>query len=62
MLIFIIPETSKLIKYLSTELNSLYSNSKPEPTNYEWIEGQMVISKYFLDNSWYRATILEVSI
>lgn len=51
-----------MVKYVSTRLNSLFVDSQPEPTNYKWVKGQMVISKYFLDNSWYRGTILKVSV
>lgn len=46
------------MKYLNEE----FSNSSPEPINYQWTVGQMVIVQYHLDKKWYRGTIIKVSI
>lgn len=58
----IILDIPQLLHNVLDELNLMFINSKPEPTNFKWSNGQMVIVKYHLDNQWYRGIILEVSI
>lgn len=58
----VISENLQLLLSISSELNSIFSNSNPEPINVKWSKGQMVIVKYHLDNMWHRGTIIEVII
>lgn len=55
-------ETVQLLRNISEELSSVFSNTQPEPINVKWSEGQMVIVMYHLDKQWYRGTITKVSI
>lgn len=59
---YVILEVSQLLTNMEQELNEIFTNSEPEPQNYQWTEGQMVIANYFLNKKWYRGTILKVSI
>lgn len=52
----------QLLQNVKDELNCIFMNSEPEPINFKWNNGQMVIVKYHLDNLWYRGIILEVSV
>lgn len=59
---FIILDIPQLLQNVTEELNCVFMNSEPEPINFKWSNGQMVIVKYHLDNLWYRGIILEVSV
>lgn len=55
-------ETNEALTNVSDKLMDKFSDSEPEPINFKWFEGQMVIARYHLDRKWYRGTIIEVSI
>lgn len=58
----LIPDTPQLLQKVVEEVNFIFENSKPEPFNYRWRIGQMVIIQYHFDKLWYRGIVLDVSI
>ncbi|XP_050441481.1 tudor domain-containing protein 1-like [Adelges cooleyi] len=51
-------DAPRILRKLSADLDRLLADSVPEPMDYTWADGQMVLAKYHADDSWYRATVL----
>ena len=50
-------ETLEVIKQA---LKTQFAGSQPRPCDTYWFDGQPCIAKYYLDEGWYRAKVLQV--
>ncbi|XP_037083198.1 tudor domain-containing protein 1-like [Pollicipes pollicipes] len=54
------PKGKETLDILQQAFSSKYGGSQPRPCDSYWFEGQPCIAKYFLDDCWYRAKVLQV--
>nr|WIM01483.1 RING finger 17-like protein [Limnephilus lunatus] len=54
-------QSTATMELLSRTLTSHFTNSKPKPHDMFWVPGQICITKYNLDQKYYRAKVLSIS-
>ncbi|XP_018327657.1 uncharacterized protein LOC108738643 isoform X2 [Agrilus planipennis] len=54
-------EIEPVLKKMEIEMKKVFNNCSPEPSGTVWFVGQMCTVKYFMNNSWYRGKIINIT-